>query len=379
MDLHDLFVQIAATYDRKDGTRTGVFAQDLLRSVHKELRAVVPAGLEIAGYGGQGYANTTPWIGVFDPDVTRNPKEDLYLAYIFSTDLESVTLTLQQGVTQLTDELNKGEELRARLERNAQRLRKKLPQEIIKSWHDEPQFKERRWRARAYESANVAARRYLIKSLPPEVTLRRDLWSMAEILQYAASVEKSLWYWDPPTDGTQLEVEYQGGHKEIVDQQGDLLENFRPKNDGDYIAKVSEKHQTRERRHETLISEFGPYIAERGFTPITEGMHPRDLVLRRGSSEWLVEAKVVRRGNPTKAAREALAQLFEYRHFLYGEAGSKPHLLALFTEDVGVFAEYLETHGVASVWKTLDGWSGSPMAVHEGIVTQPLPSQPTSG
>lgn len=82
--------------------------------------------------------------------------------------------------------------------------------------------------------------------------------------------------------------------------------------------------------------------------------------------EWLVEGKVVSAQNPTKAVREAVGQLFEYRHFYCRE--SNPYLLALFTEDIVAYADYLETLRIGSVWKTQEGWAGSRSAVEWGIV-----------
>jgi hypothetical protein len=103
--------------------------------------------------------------------------------------------------------------------------------------------------------------------------------------------------------------------------------------------------------------------------PINKDTHPKDLVLRKDGIEWLVEAKTVKRGNPTKAVREAVGQLFEYNHFLYEQEGyPKPHLLALFTDDIGAYAAYLEGLGVASIWRTVDGWAGSASAATWGLV-----------
>lgn len=363
MDIRDLLLQVASTYDSKASTTAGTPAQDLLRAVPDRIGTVMPAGMEVEGYGGKGGATATPWIGVFNPDVTRDPKENLYLAYIFASDLESVSLTLQQGVTRLHDELKTGQKLRARLEQNAERLRRQLPNELVKNWSDRPSFQHNGWRALAYEASSVAARNYEVANMPPESALRKDLWSMAEILQRAATIEKTLWY---ESKHVGVEIEYVGKHIGEVDP----LDGFRPKSDSDYIAEISARQQVKKRRHESLIASFGPYVADRGFKPVTTGVHPRDLVLLKGVREWLVEVKVVKSGNPTQAVREALAQLLEYRHFLYVEQNVKPSLVALFTESVGVYAKYLESHGIASVWKALDGWEGSASAVSWGLVPE---------
>lgn len=115
-------------------------------------------------------------------------------------------------------------------------------------------------------------------------------------------------------------------------------------------------------------------MAERGYVPITRGQHPKDLVLRRPGAEaetreeWLIEAKVVRNGNPTTAVREAVGQLYEYRHFLYQQQ-SEPFLMGLFSEEIGVYASYLEEQGVASIWRYGAGWAGSSMAQEWGMAS----------
>ncbi|MFG2117611.1 hypothetical protein [Streptomyces sp. NPDC048710] len=60
-----------------------------------------------------------------------------------------------------------------------------------------------------------------------------------------------------------------------------------------------------------------------------------------------------------------MAQLLEYSYYWHEKCGEpKPHLIALFTEDIGQYAEYLEDHGIASIWRTADGgWAGSSEAV----------------
>jgi hypothetical protein len=83
-------------------------------------------------------------------------------------------------------------------------------------------------------------------------------------------------------------------------------------------------------------------------------------------SEWLVEAKVLYRGNATEAVRAALGQLFTYRFFLY--ADDQPRLVALFAEPIGeAYVTLLDSLGVASVWKAAGRWLGSPRAQADAI------------
>ena len=143
------------------------------------------------------------------------------------------------------------------------------------------------------------------------------------------------------------------------------LEEFRPKDASDYRAWIAGREIVKTRRHERLIADYGKWAQVRGFRAST-AEHPKDLVLRRDGQEWLVEGKVVRRGNATHAVREALSQLLMYQRFLEHE--SPPDLVALFSEDVGAaYVEFLAEQGVEGVWSDDGRWVGSPRCVSDGL------------
>ncbi|KAK1180431.1 DUF3578 domain-containing protein [Streptomyces sp. NBS 14/10] len=363
MGILDLLLDVASSYDAGKKNSKGLPAQDRLRAASGEWAHIVPVGFAAEGNGGSGGASKTPWIGVYDRDINLDPKKGLYLAYIFAEDLSTVTLTLQQGVTSLADELGTGKKRRDYLQNRAQALLAGLPDELVDGWRVRPDLKSKVHRARSYEAGSVVARCYSTASMPTEISLREDLWHMAEVLQHAAAVEKTL-------SGATISAgvgSKASSKKPPVEFQG--LDGFRPKDGSDYVARIPKRTIKKSRSHELLLEAFSHYADERDFVPINKAMHPKDLVLRKDGVEWLVEAKTVKRGNPTKAVREAVGQLFEYNHFLYEQVGhAKPHLLALFTEDIGAYAAYLEGLGIASVWRTVDGWAGSASAATWGIV-----------
>ena len=139
----------------------------------------------------------------------------------------------------------------------------------------------------------------------------------------------------------------------------DPLGDFRPKNDADYVARIRGKVMVKSRRHETLVRQFGVWAQTQDYECST-AEHPIDLLLRRDGRTWLVEAEVVRQGRAAAAVREAVGQLFEYRHFLY-PPGSAPEPIALFSEPIGdAFTSYLEGLGITVVWKDGSQWGASP-------------------
>jgi hypothetical protein len=148
-------------------------------------------------------------------------------------------------------------------------------------------------------------------------------------------------------------------HQELATEEisEDPLAHFKPKSSGDYVARLSAQVLVKQRSHEQLVSDFGQWAIERGFSASTE-VHPRDLVLGRDAREWLVEAKVVYLGNATRAVREATAQLLMYRHLLYEAA--QPTMLALFSESIGdLYVRFLSTLDIGAAWRTDDGWAFS--------------------
>lgn len=158
--------------------------------------------------------------------------------------------------------------------------------------------------------------------------------------------------------------------KEFLDDDAvdNPLAKFHPKNSADYMAQMSTKTLTKRRDHEGLIRQFSEWVSTRGYEPNNTSVHPRDLVLLGADGhEWLVEAKIVYKGNMMNAVRAALAQLLTYRHFLYRNKG--PRLVALFNEPVDdAFVSLLESLQIESVWLDGSSWKGSDGAVLASLV-----------
>ncbi|MFF5567273.1 MrcB family domain-containing protein [Streptomyces sp. NPDC012623] len=370
MGIQGLLREIADTYDASEGTRREVVGQRVLREVAKRTDLHLPSGLIVKGYGGQASAAATPWVGVFDPEINRDPREGLYLAYIFRADLRTVSLTLQQGITNLEERLGKGKDREEHLRHHAKRLRRAVGRLRRSGWDDEPVLLSKVNRPKAYEAASVISRCYDTNSLPSEDSLQDDLAHALVMLREVHSLNEE--WWDSDVSG-RPEVGFVPDLHVVSDE--DLLSGFSPKDSSEYLANITARQQVKKRNHELLIKSFGLHVASLGFTPITKSMHPRDVVLKRpngiseAGEEWLVEAKIIRNGNSTEAVRGAVGQLYEYSHFWYREKNlPKPHLVGLFNENIGVYADYLEHQGIGSIWQDGEGWSGSSLASGWGMI-----------
>lgn len=364
MDIREFLSEVGTTYDRQLGTKSGVYAQDLLRAAREHIGPYVPVGWEVGGNGGNGYAGFTPWVGVYSPSVTLNPHRGLYVVYLFAADLKSVTLALNQGVTELKEELKSVRAAKAVLKSEAERLVAALPALQEERWRQPMDLACNQSDQKAYEAGAVATRRYDLADLPTEKELRTDLWRMADFLQSAAvNQAEHLSRRASPKDRRDIDA------ARLIAAAGDPAEWFKPKDASDYEVHLASRTMTKRREHEELIKQFGLHVQTLGFSANTN-VHPRDLTLKKAGTEWLVEAKAIYSGNATQAVREAIGQLFTYRHFLYlVKQSPSPHLLALFTEPIGPgYVEFLESIDIGSVWRTPAGWEASHMAEAWGVI-----------
>jgi hypothetical protein len=360
MELRDYIAQIASTYDRLEGVSTPT--QQLIRSADTQVGDYAPIGFITTGKAGAGVAATIPWFGFLDPDETTTPHEGLCVVYLFRADLESVWLTLIQRVTGLYGSLRPATAARARLREDGDRIRAQLGAARISTFERAIDLGATGRLPAGYEAGAVVAIEYVTSALPPEPVLRKDLQRMFALYQDAIAAKRTLLVTAPGSIATP------GGSATDGSSAGDVFDHFKPKSSGDYVAHVEGGTFTRTRRHEALIAEYGEWARTQGFSALTE-VHPRDLVLRRDSTEWLIEGEVLRRGNAAHAVREAIGQLFEYRRFEYtGQGKEAPELVGLFSEPIGnAYVELLDELGVHSVWRDGATWTGSAGAVEAGL------------
>ena len=152
--------------------------------------------------------------------------------------------------------------------------------------------------------------------------------------------------------------------EEVIDSSEAGLDGFKPKSDADYQVTIDRTTFTKSRVHETLVNDYAEWAAAQGFE--TGSPHPVDLTLRYRDTLWVVEAKVVYKGNATDAVRATIGQLFTYRFMHYGE--ENPPLVGLFSESIGdAYVTLLESLEIISVWRSDDTWAGSSLALDLGM------------
>ncbi|WP_196804771.1 MrcB family domain-containing protein [Arthrobacter sp. 162MFSha1.1] len=357
MDIRTYIQQIAAGY-HTDSVHSEGHVLLSRATVEEVLKPVIPAGLLVRGSGGQGRPTPTPWIAILDPDETRTLQRGIYLVWIFSNDRSEIVLSLNQGITELQAQLGWSALLPV-VKAEAERLRRGLRADLSGLTTDIDIGRKKR--QRGYGAANIVAKTYSVARLPPESQLLSDLRRMVALYQEAIGVKRRLTVTKPGALNTATPAQ--------IREPGEGDVGFKPKSRADYQVRMQAATQHRRGdRHEVLLTEYAAIAARLGHIPRNRRVHPRDLTLNVSGQEWLVEAKVVYDGNATHAVRAAIGQLMEYAHLFY-EDGSRPRLMALFTEPIGaVFVGLLESLNIAVVWKGEGSWEGSELAAIAGLV-----------
>lgn len=208
----------------------------------------------------------------------------------------------------------------------------------------------------AYEAGSIIAKAYTLSELPEISSLADDLRDFAAVYTRCVSLKDQL------AANRRVRTSSRSERQQTVSPTP--VPEFRPKDGSDYLANVKAATQRRTRKHEALIREFGDAVRSTG-RAVATNVHPRDLVVHdRSGDEWLIEAKTVGL-NAEPAVRDAIGQLFAYRHFYYRDAGKPdPALLALFNAPVGpAFETLLASLGIEIICRDGAVWRGSATAL----------------
>lgn len=127
---------------------------------------------KIQGSVGQGNWANIPWIAIMDKRVTETTQHGEYVVYLFSEDMQSVYLTLAQGVTVPIKEKGRREGYEY-LTRKVQEMRNLLPLNNLQK--DDQIFLTRSGLGQDYQVSTVAYIRYDRDNLPNDEELIADL------------------------------------------------------------------------------------------------------------------------------------------------------------------------------------------------------------
>ena len=344
MLLRDLLYRIGDQYDPAQGTSSDVEPQRLLRQeVKNVVQPLLPIGYTAQGRGGSGTAADVPWIAVFDDDETNSAQRGMYIVYLFSTVHRTISLTLIQGVSEVS---GTSAQRRSVLASIAENIRSKLGQEIS-GLDVNVQLGSSMQRSIDYEHGTIVARTYRVDELPDENELSADLYHFIEL--YSAS----------------RIIRHDAGERHGLIEPPDLVlpqsfhrkPEFAPKGHSDVVRHIMERTLTTSRKHELLVKKFGQYLQGLGYEVATN-VHPRDMTANRDDIHWLIEAKTIS-SNYVEAVRDALGQLKFYRYFLHS-SDMNVRCLALFNQPISrSLMEFLSHEDIAVVYHRAGQWEGT--------------------
>lgn len=314
-------------------------AQKHLWQIPREPPPQVPLGLRVLVSGSGQSLPVVPWIALLDPDVTTTATDGLYLVYLYDSSLRTVYLSMNQGATQHRRNAEQAGLKGRAAERAAIAEITDETVAIRDGLGDEANatllvigLEASHFLPAAYEAGSIAAIEYSLGDLPPNEQLAADLARFAVIYRQSVDIKGRL------SSDRVLRTSPRSERNRRAPVPSPPV--FAPKDSSDYLAYVGAATQRRSRLHEALIREFGEHLRTIGAEPATN-VHPRDLTLTYRGSMWLVEAKTVG-ANAEIAVREAIGQLFAYRHFYYrDQQQADPNLLALFNAPIGGALEQL--------------------------------------
>lgn len=95
---------IGAGYSGLIGGKCSLLAKGIRDKITKKipdlLKSVLPnSNYMVKGSIGAGLLTRTPWVAILDKQITTSTQEDIYIVFLFSTDLKHVYLSLNQGTT----------------------------------------------------------------------------------------------------------------------------------------------------------------------------------------------------------------------------------------------------------------------------------------
>ena len=131
-----------------------------------------PDGFYITGSIGKGNLPSVPWVGVFNLQVTKSAQDGYYIVLLFSEDMRSCYLSLNQGVTAFERKYTRKialEKMKAISKKSRRYLSKNGgsifgPIDLKASGH----------LAEGYEQGAIESYRYELENLPSEIELAHD-------------------------------------------------------------------------------------------------------------------------------------------------------------------------------------------------------------
>jgi hypothetical protein len=345
----------------------------------EELKRTCPPGYRVRVSGSGFSLPVIAWVAVLDPDQTKTAQEGIYIVYLYSADMTRLYLSLNQGFTahqkraeSITREQRKASKTDlalASITSETEVIRSELSTLVgaseamlscIGGGALEIDLGHVGDLANGYEAGHIAGFGYEMDSLPDDEVLHLHLTSLLSLYASACEIADRHTLLEPDTWVTRSgSLEYK---RRVRTKREVKFDDFKPRKFDDLVIELEGSSQLiRTRKHEELISRFGIHAQNHSLELTNQKIGKMDLLMRDANGvEYLIEAKTVT-GDGEAAVRDAIGQLFAYRHEYY-TSRKRPHpkLVALFNQPVkGLWRDLLEELHIDYVYCEGSRWDAS--------------------
>jgi hypothetical protein len=352
------------SYNKKQGQQQP--AQKALRIIKGQMLEYIPTGYRVRVSGSAVNIPEIPWISILNPELTTTTKAGLYIVYLYSADLKSLYLSMNQGYTRHKDVATasgfKGKNAIERALKSLKSETKDLARELknnepinlktinsidLKSIGELPQ---------GYESGHITGFKYSLNNMPDENQLITDLDIMFTIYDTVKEINDGL------RNSTKVDRITLSRDVKIKNNltliKSDDHGIFEPRTRDEYVASFTKSSYTVSPLHEALINDFAEYVKKKNWRPLNKKIQNRDMILQDDSGyEILIEAKSVGKSQEI-VVRQAIGQLFAYRYVYY--QGKDIPLIALFNREINeIWQGLLASLNIYCIYSKNNKWHGT--------------------
>lgn len=155
-------------------TPIGALLTDKVPQMFRNFEFIDNSEFAIKGSYGNGNWTHTPWIAIYNEKITKTVQEGVYIVYLFSSDMQRVYLTLNQGCTKLKNSYGTKEAIK-KMQELANQIRSKVDGRSFLKDNDLSIGHE------LYEKGSVFYKMYEKGKVPEDKQLIEDLERMMDI------------------------------------------------------------------------------------------------------------------------------------------------------------------------------------------------------
>ncbi len=108
--MNKLFDRFMKTYLIRPGKKvdkTEAFYPLIREDIPQKIKSIIGSEYLVTGSVGRGVRTAYPWVGIFNPKITKSAQHGLYVVYLFKKDMSGFYLSLHQGITYFKERYKK--------------------------------------------------------------------------------------------------------------------------------------------------------------------------------------------------------------------------------------------------------------------------------